>query len=492
MASHGHDLALPPRLGLNQDRSPLGPRPRGQPARPDLVQLRLGKDAESPPIAHDPARSFAIIGAGASGLCFAKHLVQAGFQDVTIFEIGTQIGGLWCYENDSGLSSAYKTLHINTARNLTNFSDFPFKPDVQMFPDHRDMHRYLVDYADRFDLTRRIRFRSRVVNLAPAEEYSAAAPRWIVETEDGRKQAFDRVVVATGHLSTPFHVDSFRRGFAGRYLHSHDYREPAPFVGQRICVVGVGNSAVDIASDVCPTAERTVLVARSGVMIGPKIIFGIPFTDLTMKLYRPWIPDRLRRALIRWLVHVVHGPMTSLGFKALDRRAHPTTSAVVTSHIAYRRILVKLGIDRIEGQRIIFADGSSDEFDVLIAATGYLIDLPFLPQEVLAVNDNSVDLYRRIVPPGWAGLYFAGFFNTTTALNYVFEHQARWVCKIETGRRRLPPVRTMLKAVDEKKAWIARFYKDSVRHTIEEEHMYYVNELAETTWRRRVRAHEPA
>jgi dimethylaniline monooxygenase (N-oxide forming) len=209
-----------------------------------------------------PAR-YAVIGAGASGLCCAKYLVQSGFEDVTIFEIGTQIGGMWCYENDSGLSSAYRTLHINTARNLTNFSDFKFAEDVQMFPDHWDMHRYLVAYAEHFDLTRRIRFKSRVANLRPAAGYRREAPRWEIELADGTVETFDRVIVATGHLSKPMHVPELKEGFKGDYLHSHYYREPGPYVGKRICVVGVGNSACDIASDVCVTSPQTVMVARS-------------------------------------------------------------------------------------------------------------------------------------------------------------------------------------------------------------------------------------
>src|ERR1700722_5400899 len=83
-------------------------------------------------------RRYAVIGAGAAGLCAAKYLTQAGLEDVTIFEIGTQIGGLWAYGNDSNESSAYKTLHINTPKHVTNFHDFKFHDDVQMFPDHRD------------------------------------------------------------------------------------------------------------------------------------------------------------------------------------------------------------------------------------------------------------------------------------------------------------------------------------------------------------------
>jgi dimethylaniline monooxygenase (N-oxide forming) len=82
------------------------------------------------------SRKIAVVGAGAAGLCAAKYLRQAGFSNITILEMGSNIGGMWCYQNDNGRSSAYKTLHINTAKNLTNFSDLPFDDTVQFFPSH--------------------------------------------------------------------------------------------------------------------------------------------------------------------------------------------------------------------------------------------------------------------------------------------------------------------------------------------------------------------
>src|SRR6202789_2355606 len=108
----------------------------------------------------------AVIGAGASGLCIAKHLIEAGV-DVTVFEIGSQIGGQWVYNNDSGKSPAYRTLHINSPKSLTAFPDFPFPEKTQLFPSHWDMHKYLVAYADKFGVTPRIRLRSEVKALRP-------------------------------------------------------------------------------------------------------------------------------------------------------------------------------------------------------------------------------------------------------------------------------------------------------------------------------------
>ena len=436
-----------------------------------------------PPASHRLDKRIAILGAGAAGLCAAKTMLTAGFTDVTVFEMGSQVGGMWCYENDNGQSSAYRTLHINTSRNVTRFHDFPFAPDVQFFPDHWDMHTYLQSYAEHFGVRDIIRFNTPVRQLrphAPGSD-SSRSGRWELELDDGATEVFDTVIAATGHLSTPNHVDLFKDTFSGEYLHSHYYREPAPFVGKRICIVGVGNSALDISGDVCATASRCVLVARSGALIMPKLLLGIPGTEITMAIQRPWLPDWLRRRLLRLVAYIAHGDQTKLGFKPLgDKRTHATSNGTIITDVAYRRVEIKHEIERIDGQRITFSDGSSDEFDTLIAATGYLIDLPFVPQEVVPLAENRLNLYKRIVPPGWPGLYFLGFFNTDTALNMVFEHQARWVRDIELGTAALPEESEMHADIQRKNNWVASYYKATGRHTIEEEHVPYLKELAKS------------
>ena len=114
-----------------------------------------------------PNKTIAVIGAGACGICAARVMKQSGFA-VTVYEIGSQVGGMWWHENDNGLSSAYRTLHINTSRNVTRFPDLDFESDVQPFPDHRDMHRYLRRYADHFDVTGLIRFNTCLLYTSPS------------------------------------------------------------------------------------------------------------------------------------------------------------------------------------------------------------------------------------------------------------------------------------------------------------------------------------
>jgi cation diffusion facilitator CzcD-associated flavoprotein CzcO len=364
------------------------------------------------------------------------------------------------------------------------------------------MHRYLVSYAEHFGVKPRIRFHSRVTQVRPAFDPMREAPRWQVEIENGTVETFDAVIIATGHLTRPYEIPELQRfGTAAsepapqapgkcppQYLHSHHYKAPEPFVGRRICVVGIGNSACDIASDVCVTSPRCVLVARSGVLILPKLLFGRAFTDITAQIQRPWIPRPLRRRITRFLTWLAHGDLTKLGFKRPETLTHVTSNATVVTDIAYRRIEVKGGIAGIEGRTIRFDDGTAEEFDVLIAATGYRIDLDLIAPDIVNADDNQLGLYMRIVPPGWPGLFFMGFFNTDTALNMVFEHQARWVREILLGNAVLPDRSAMHRAIEERAAWYARHYKQSIRHSIEEEHVRYLGDLEKSlrsmVWRR--------
>jgi len=438
-------------------------------------------------------RSVAIIGAGAAGLCAGRHFKKAGF-DIQIYEVGSKIGGMWCYENDSGLSPAYRTLHINTSRNVTRFREMDFDDDVQFFPDHADMYRYLQKYAEKFDLIPDIRFNARVLEVTPVESGSRRASppepeselesvsdesmsNWLVTSADGSAQSYDVVIVASGHLSIPSHVDMFRNDFTGQYLHSSEYREPAEFAGKRICIVGVGNSACDISGDLCASSSRCVLVARTGVIIIPKLLFGIPFTEITSRLQQAWIPYAVRRRLILLLTWVAHGRIDKLGFKKPETRVHTTSNGTIVTDVAYRRIEIKHGIDSINDQTIRFSDGTEEEFDVLIAATGYKIDLPFISSELLSFDKNNLALYQRIVAPNLASMYFVGFFNTDTALMKIFEEQLRWILEIETGRAKLPDRDTMEQAINERTSWVRGNYKDSERHRLEEESVPYIRAL---------------
>jgi dimethylaniline monooxygenase (N-oxide forming) len=439
-------------------------------------------------------RRVAVIGAGASGLCAAKYLTRAGL-DVEVFEIGTQIGGLWVYENDNGRSSAYESLHINSEKRNTQFMDFPFAPDVQYFPDHRDMAAYLRSYAAHFGVDRLIAFGMEVTKVEP-EVTGPEAIQWRLRFANGETRTFDAVVVGTGHLSIP--IDPPWAGdFAGEYLHAHYYRTPDRFLGKRVMVVGKGNSGCDVTADVCVYAKRTVMVARSPELIVPKLFLGVPITQITGLLTRPWLPAALPRLARRLITLAVHGRMEKWGIETPKIPTHPISHATLINHIAYRRIEVKRNVERVAGHTVTFSDGTSEDFDVIIGATGYKIDYPFVTPDLLPLENERADLYKRIVPVGWPGLYYVGLFNTMGSSNLrMFEMQSQWIAAHETGAALMPTADAMRADIRARNAYVERSFPPGPRHAIEIEPVPYTRELARDTRagakRRRAAAGRPS
>ncbi|MGI4801135.1 MAG: flavin-containing monooxygenase, partial [Janthinobacterium lividum] len=254
----------------------------------------------------------AVIGAGAAGLSAAKHLIDAGC-DVTVFELGSQIGGLWVYENDNGLSPAYASLHLNSENRVTAYKDFPFPEEAPLYPDHQAVAQYLQAYADRFDLRRLIRFGARVMSVRPG---------WTVTLADDTTERFDAVVVASGHQGVPKHPP-FAAEFTGEYLHAHAYRTPERFRDKDVLVIGVGNSACDIAADICTVTASTTMVARSPVLFMPRMVLGVPTSRVLARIEKPWMPWPLRRRIREWIARVAHGRMEQWGFTTPTTRTHP-------------------------------------------------------------------------------------------------------------------------------------------------------------------------
>lgn len=403
---------------------------------------------------------YAVIGAGAGGLCAAKNLLARGIE-VTILEAGTQIGGLWVYDNDSGLSAAYRSLHINSEASVSAYHDFPFPPDVALYPDHVEMHRYFDEYADHFDLTRRIRFKSVVTGVVPEDT------GYRLQFGDGTNERFDGVVVATGHQSKPRHPSDVK-DFAGEYLHAHDYRVPEPYTGKRVLVIGPGNSGVDIAADLCTVTEQTVLCARSPVLIMPRMMFGVPNSRTLVKIEKPWVPWAIRIWARAFLTRMFHGRMEQWGFRTPTTRTHPISHPTLISHIAWKRISVSPGIASVSGQDITFVDGTTDRFDAVIAATGYTTNFDYLPKGQSPLSGTRLDLYNRIVHPNLPGLYFIGFFDVSGGSNIrMMDDQAEYIAAVASGAIRLPDRDGMKAAIAGDHAWAATQFPDSPRYGLE-------------------------
>ena len=429
-------------------------------------------------------RRVAVIGAGAAGLCAARHLLDRGVE-VIVYELGTCIGGLWVFNNDNGIAPAYQSLHLNSEARVTAYRDYPFPEDGPLYPDHRQVRGYLESYAGNIGVKPHIRFNARVVDVAPL-----AGDRWRVKLADGGGGDFDAVVVGSGHQSAPSHP-GWRKDFTGDYLHSHSYRIPEPFRGKRVLVVGMGNSAVDIASDICVVTESTTISARSPVLVMPRMLFGVPTSRVLGKLEKSWMPWPVRRSIREVLTRIVHGRMEQWGFTTPKSRTHPTSHPCLMSHFVWDRIKAKPGIESVNGQEVTFSDGTKQTFDTVIAGTGYSVELPFLTPERRPLEGHRLDLFLRVIHPTRRGLYFMGLFNVAGGGNIrMMDDQAEWITELVTGRLAPPDAATMRDVMQEEQAFLSKHYPAAPRYALELDPVFYRRQLERE--RAQARTRQPA
>jgi dimethylaniline monooxygenase (N-oxide forming) len=385
----------------------------------------------------DRRGTVAVIGAGSSGLAVIRALRNHGVT-VQCFERGSGVGGLWRYENDNGLSSAYASLRTNVSRPRMEYPIFRMPPTYGDFPHHGEMAAYMDAFVERFGIRGLIRFRTSVERLEPVSDGS-----WRIHLDHGCVHQFRAVVVAIGVHWCPNHPE-YPGSFTGDVTHSHEYRVPEPYAGRNVLVVGASQSAAEIAVEVAGVARRTWISVGHGSHVIPRWIGGRPYDagDISPINRMPW---RLLNAAVGRAVAREIGPIPAAWPTPPHRLLEgiPTISTDLLPAIRGGRVLVKPTVQRLAGDRVRFVDGSEESIDRIVYATGYRISLPFVSPSLVAPRGRDFPLYRRIVPPGIRGLLFAGFVDAPGGLLPVVEEQAEWISALLTGRLRLPPLRRM-------------------------------------------------
>eukprot|EP01006_Ploeotia_vitrea_P003655 TRINITY_DN113002_c0_g1_i1.p1 TRINITY_DN113002_c0_g1~~TRINITY_DN113002_c0_g1_i1.p1 ORF type:complete len:548 (+),score=64.51 TRINITY_DN113002_c0_g1_i1:35-1678(+) len=437
----------------------------------------------------------AVIGAGLCGLASIKHLTDAGL-DVVCFEGEEALGGLWKYSDEERHSSVYRSTHINTGRDVNQFSDLPMPLEWDVLLHHSFILRYLNMYAEKFGLLQHIRFNTRVSNITPTKEFSPGMWNWeITSTTQGKPQVteqFDAVFMCSGHHSKP-RIPSFpgSSSFSGQQMHSHGYKEPSPFKDKTVVIVGIGNSGSDLTAEVSKHAKQTYLVSRSGTWIVsnpqnfPQITCPSRFdSNLTGMLPLSWQSKV-------WENHPAIATNTKTVLSSGLKPEHGVTSAHPTitlntpqnnliQQLNDGRILVKKNIKEMKGNSVSFTDGSTiPDVEHIIYCTGYHIKYPFLDKKVLEVDDdNNAPLYKNMwLTSEYQNIVFIGLVQPVGSMFMISDIQSLVATDWLLGKWNLPTRQAMKESVAARQQWLKKQYKASPRHTIQVHVREYLDEL---------------
>lgn len=380
-----------------------------------------------------------VIGAGPSGLTAAKNCLESGL-DVTVFEKNNKVGGNWVFNSSTGHSSVYENTHIISSRNWSEYEDFPMPEHYPEYPNHRQLQAYFENYARHFGVLEQIRFETTVDNVERTED-----GQWRVQYRDrdnnSHTETYTHLMVANGHHWNPKYPE-YPGQFNGTFSHSHDFKGvDDSWRGRRVLVIGAGNSACDVSVEAARLADHVGLSMRSPQWFLPKFMFGLPSDVLGAK--NPWMPGKLRQALFTVLLKLLQGNyQKKYGLpapKELVLSHHPSVNSDLLDFVRHGRIKPRPAIKALDGDSVIFTDGHREQYDTIVACTGFWISFPFFDQKLVDFqNAARVPLYRKMLHKDYDNLYFIGLFQPLGCIWPLADYQAKLACQEILGNYQRP------------------------------------------------------
>lgn len=373
---------------------------------------------------------YCIIGAGAAGISALQQLREAGYH-AGCFEKTGRVGGHW--------HTDYDALHLITSRDTTHFEGFPMPTGYPHFPRRDQVRAYIESYAGHHGHYDLITFNTEILSVTPeaTEQGPVGANGWRVISSRGDEGVFDGVLVANGHLWDPY-VPQVTGEFTGKQLHSSEYCNVGDLDGDRILVVGAGNSGSDIAVDIAQHRLEADIVVRKGRFFQPKTYFGRPRQEVAfLREFSPEEQDLLQRLLARVSVGQNSEYPGLPAPEASTLAGGPVTvNDLLLYWIHHGRVRVVPGISRFEGRTVYFSDGTSRDYDSVLWATGFKVTLPFLDQNLIRWRDGVPVRYAGgILPEGAEKLYFIGLIAPRGPQIPIYGAQAKLVVRMLALRR---------------------------------------------------------
>ncbi len=364
-----------------------------------------------------------VVGAGVTGLVAIRELVDAGCE-VHAFERSDDVVGVW--------ARVYDTVHLLTPREATSFRGYPMPTDYPQFPTGEQYRQYIRWFADAADLRKHISFNTEV---ASAEPLNGGTDGWNVTLGDGVVEHFDVLVAAHGHLWSP-RVPSYPGNFTGVQMHTAHYRNPDDLVGERVLVVGSGNSACDMVTDAIATGRNPMMSLRSGTWFVPQSLFGTPRGNLE---FLRSVPAGTADDFNHFLVKASIGTPSAYGFPEPehdDWAATPPTFSTLVPYWAQRgRVRAVPEISHFDGLEVHFVDGTVEHADTIIWATGYRAPVPFLPEGLVSeINGYPARIIGGLVSADADNLYYSGMCSPRGGAPHNYGRGAETIAKLVLAR----------------------------------------------------------
>jgi len=368
-----------------------------------------------------------IVGASISGLASAACLKKQGIE-YTIIEKHSQVAGPW--------RNHYQRLHLHTNKRVSGLPYKKFGSDIPRYPGRQEVVNYLEDYANEFDILPL--FNTEAKSIKKSNDH------WITKTNTESFQS-KYVIIATGAFGKPKPVH-FKgiESFTGRILHSADYKTGQAFKGQKVLVVGFGNSACEIAIDLYEQGAVPCMSVRSPVNIIPRDVLGIPILEISQWMSK--LPPRMADIVNAPLLSILIGDITKLGlkkmpygpFEQIQKDASiPVLDIGTVKHIRQGHIKVFGDISHIENRIVYFTGGEKQEVEAIVAGIGYYRGYA----DILEVDPARFEDLKAPVPKqkyfGHDGLYFCGFYISPTGQIKEIGNDAKEIAKSIAKREKL-------------------------------------------------------